>query len=209
MSDITQQTLEHFLDNLASRAATPGGGSVAALQGAQAAALLSMVCHLTLGKPSHLDSEPQLRVLLTEAEQLRQTLTDLIAADVAVFKVLMAGYSLPKNTEAEQTARSTAIQVALQHATEVPLACARACHAVIQLSATAAQLGHKGVLSDAGVAVLSAYSGLKSAALNVYINTNSLRDKVFAEEKIAELNNLLQDIEAQVDAIFQTVKANL
>ena len=51
MNEIKDKTIEVYLDQLASASATPGGGSAAALMGAQSAALTSMVCNLTIGKP--------------------------------------------------------------------------------------------------------------------------------------------------------------
>lgn len=49
MTEIKDNSLQNYLDTLASKSATPGGGSAAALMGAQAAALTSMVCNLTIG----------------------------------------------------------------------------------------------------------------------------------------------------------------
>ena len=43
------ETIQGFLDGLASSAPTPGGGGAAAISGAMGAALLSMVCNLTIG----------------------------------------------------------------------------------------------------------------------------------------------------------------
>lgn len=47
---IEDKTIRQFLDELASKSATPGGGSAAAIMGAMGAALVSMVCNLTIGK---------------------------------------------------------------------------------------------------------------------------------------------------------------
>ncbi len=207
--EIKDKSLQNFLDELASKQATPGGGSVAALMGAQAAALVSMVCHLTIGKEKYQSVEADMQVLLQEAETLRQTLTDMIRADVEVFDRLMACYSLPKATDQEKTARSDAIQTVLKEATEVPLACAQACMRAIELSRVAAEKGNTGVVSDAGVAVMAAYSGLKSAALNVYINTGSLKDKDFAQEKTNQIEALVLSAEAQTEEIYQMVRSRL
>ena len=46
---ITQSSVEKFLDDLSSGHPTPGGGSAAAIMGAMGAALVSMVCNVTLG----------------------------------------------------------------------------------------------------------------------------------------------------------------
>jgi len=188
MSELKDQPVQTFLDELASKAATPGGGSSAALMGAQAAALVSMVCNLTIGKPKYAEVEADMQDLLEKSEALREKLSALIKADMDVFDRVMSAYGLPKETDAEKTNRSAAIQLVLQDATEVPLACARACKEAIELSKIAAEKGSLGVISDAGVAVMAAYGGLKSAALNVYINTNSLKDPLFVEQKLAELD---------------------
>ncbi|GAB6142388.1 cyclodeaminase/cyclohydrolase family protein [Methylosoma difficile] len=209
MTEIKDKSIQLFLDELASKAPTPGGGSVAALMGAQGAALLAMVCNLTLGKPQYAEVEAQMQDLLEKAEMLRSTLTAMIKADVDVFDRLMASYALPKATDDEKLQRSAAIQAVLKDATDVPLACARACHEVIELSETAANLGYLGVISDAGVAVMAAYSGLKSAALNVYINTSSLKDRAFAEAKLAELEQIMAGAEAKSESIFQLVRSKL
>jgi formiminotetrahydrofolate cyclodeaminase len=209
MSEIKDISIQIFLDELASKSATPGGGSVAALMGAQSAALTSMVCNLTIGKPKYAEVEVEMQTLLQKSEALREKLTGLIKADVDVFDRLMAAYGLPKETDEEKMARTEAIQTVLKAATEVPLDCARACAKAIELSRCAANKGNLGVISDAGAAVMAGYGGLKSAALNVYINTSSLKDRQFAEAKLAELETILKNVDMAVEDIYQMVKTKL
>jgi formiminotetrahydrofolate cyclodeaminase len=209
MTEIKDQALETFFNELASKAPTPGGGSAAAVMGAQSAALTSMVCNLTIGKLKYAEVEADMQALLEKSEALREKLTAMIKADVDVFNRLMATYGLPKDTEDQKAQRSAAIQDVLKDATEVPLACARACREAIDLSRIAAEKGNLGVISDAGVAAMAGYSALKSAALNVYINASGLKDRVFAEDKLAELETLLQGSDATAEEIYQIVKAKL
>ena len=209
MSEIKDKSIQIFLDELASKSATPGGGSVSALLGAQSAALTSMVCNLTIGKPKYAEVEAEMQALLQKSEALREKLTGLIKADIDVFNRLMAAYGLPKETDEEKVARTEAIQSVLKAATEVPLDCARACAEAIELSRCAANKGSLGVISDAGAAVMAGYGGLKSAALNVYINTGSLKDRQFAEAKVAELETILKDVDVAVEDIYQMVKTKL
>ena len=209
MTEIKDNSLQNYLDTLASKSATPGGGSAAALMGAQAAALTSMVCNLTIGKPKYAEVETEMQTLLEKSEVLRKALTGMIKADVDVFNRLMATYGLPKETDDEKMARSAAIQVVLKDATDVPLACAKACADVIALSQIAAEKGSSAVISDAGVAVMSGYAALKSAALNVYINAASLKDREFADEKIAELTAILDSAEVASQEIYALVKSRL
>ncbi|OHX38413.1 methenyltetrahydrofolate cyclohydrolase [Methylomonas sp. LWB] len=209
MTEIKDQSIQRFLDELASKQATPGGGSAGALLGAQGAALVSMVCNLTIGKPKYAEVDAELRVLLVGAEALRETLTGMIQADVEVFDRLMACYGLPKASDEEKAYRTEQIQAVLKDATDVPLACARACAQAIELSRVAAEKGGQAVISDAGVAVMAAYAGLKSAALNVRINAGALKDRAFADSRLAELQALLTTGEQEADAIYRIVQDKL
>ena len=207
--EIKDKSIDVFLDELASKAATPGGGSAAAMMGAQSAALTSMVCNLTIGKVNYADVEADMKTLLVKSEDLRKELTTMIKADVEVFDKIMACYRLPKTTVEEQTIRSKKIQQVLKEATLVPLACVRACVDAINLSSIAADKGSLAVISDAGVAVMTAYAGLKSAALNVYINTSNIKDEIFTKKVLTELEALLTGIDVTTDEIYQLVKKKL
>ncbi len=209
MTEIKEQSIETFLDELASKQATPGGGSAAAVIGAQSAALTSMVCNLTIGKPKYAEVEEEMKALLKQSEALRQQLTGMIKLDVDVFDILMASYGLPKEKDQEKAVRSEKIQTALKEATLVPLECAKASAQAIKLSRIAAEKGNIGVISDAGVAAMAGYSALKSAALNVYINAGSIKDKKFATEKLAELEQIISGADIEVEETYQIVKSKL
>jgi len=209
VTEIKDKSIEVFLEELASKQATPGGGSAAAVMGAQSAALTSMVCNLTIGKPKYIEVEADMQALLKQSEALRLLLTDMIKADVDVFDKLMACYGLPKSSDEEKAARSSQIQAVLKEATIVPLECAKACAEAISLSRIAAEKGNLGVISDAGVAAMAGYGALKSAALNVYINTGTIKDRDFADAKLLEIEALISDSEAEAEQVYQIVKEKL
>ncbi len=206
---ITQRPLETFLDELASGAPTPGGGSAAAIMGAMGAALVSMVCNVTIGKKGHEAVESEMKSVRDESEKLRLRLTALVAEDVAAFDALMAAYRLPKSSEDDKSRRSAAIQSSLRAATDTPLACARACAEVVALSRRAGEKGYAGVISDAGVGVLAANTALRSAALNVYINAPSLKDRAFADAATAEMEQLLDTCARESELVFELVRSRL
>ena len=201
--------LQTFLDRLASGSSTPGGGSAAGVMGALGAALVGMVCNFTVGREKFAAVDAQMLSVLGAADGARTQLTEVIAADVAVFDRVMSAYGLPKSSDDEKAARGTAIQLALKDATDVPLACARACVNVMRLSAKAAEHGNPNVISDAGVAVMAAYAGLKSAALNVYINVGSIKDADFTASRVAELEALVAEGEVEVGRVYGAVRARL
>lgn len=200
------QPLGAFLDDLASERSTPGGGGAAAISGAMGAALVSMVCNLTIGKPKYVEVEAELKEVLAASEKLRAELTAAIADDVKAFDAVMGAYGLPKGEDDEaKAARTARIQDALKVATDVPLDCARLCAEVVKLADVTAEKGNVNVVSDAGVAVQSAYAGLMSAALNVRVNARSIKDRVFADARIAELESLLADAAAATEKTYATV----
>ena len=209
MQQIKDKSLQQFLDELASKAATPGGGSAAAIMGSTSAALISMVCNLTIGKSKFAEVETDMQALLQKSEALREKFTGMIKADAEAFDQVMAAYGLPKATEAEKDQRSEEIQHALKAATEVPLACVRACSEVISLSREAAEKGNPNVISDAGVAVIAGFSALKSAALNVYINAGAIKDQAFAQARLDELERILKDSDVETEEIYKCVKDQL
>ena len=206
---IKDQPVSKFLDDLASSASTPGGGSAAAIIGAMGAALTSMVCNLTVGKKNYLEVEDEMKSALNKTEDLRARLTDMVKADVDVFNKVMGAYGLAKETDEEKTARSAAIQLALKEATDVPLACAKLCREVIDISQAVAEKGNKNVISDSGVSVLAAHAALKSAALNVYINVGAIKDEAFAQDRLKQLEQVLDGADEKTESIYQTVKSRL
>jgi methenyltetrahydrofolate cyclohydrolase len=206
---ITQSSIDEFLDRLASGDPTPGGGSAAAIIGAMGAALVSMVCNVSFGKKGYEAAEPELRAILAKSEALRTRLSGMVAEDVAAFDGLMATYKLPKSTDEEKARRADAIQASLKRATDVPIACARACAEVVDLARHATRLGYKHVISDAGVGVAAADAALKSAALNVFINAPSLKDRCFAEDSLEEIERLVKASAASSEATYAAVRAKL
>jgi formiminotetrahydrofolate cyclodeaminase len=206
---ITERPVETFLDELASAAPTPGGGSAAAIIGAMGAALLSMVCSVTLSKKGQEAVEPDMKAVRDESERLRARLTAMVAEDIAAFDGLMAAYRLPKTNDEEKSRRAEAIQSNLRAATETPLACARACAEVVALARRAAEKGFAGVISDAGVGVLAANSALRGAALNVYINAPSLKDRAYATAAATEVETLIERCARESEAVFELVRSRL
>jgi len=204
-----ENSIDQFLDDLASGDPTPGGGSAAAIMGAMGAALVSMVCNVSFGKKGCEAAEPELRNMLVRSEELRRHLTAMVAEDIAAFDSLMSAYKLAKSSDEEKSRRAETIQACLERATEVPLQCARACFQVVVMARRAADLGYKHVISDVGVGVAAADSALRSAALNVFINAPSLKDRRFAVSAIEEVERLAKTSAADSEATYAAVRLRL
>ncbi len=205
----SEQTFNAFLDELASSAPAPGGGSAAAAAGAMGAALISMVCNLTIGKEKFVAVENQMKAILVRSEELQAQLTRMMQKDVEAFDQVMAAYRLPKGSDEEKTARSAAIQAGAKTATLAPLCTARGCAELIALSKSVAEMGNPNIASDAGVAVLCAQTGLKGAALNVFINLAMIKDQAFVAQHKTELDKILAGHDALANEIYELVKDKL
>ena len=206
---LIDKPVSQFLDELASDAPAPGGGSVAALTGALGAALVSMVCNLTVGRKKYAEVEDEIRKVLDRSESLRVELGRLIEEDVSAFNRVSEAMKMPRDTEEQKAVRQDAVQKALKAATEVPMQVAAACTRVIELCEPVANMGNINAVSDAGVAVLMAEAALKSAALNVMINLAWIEDKGFVDEYNTRLTELLAGQSDVKDDVYKLVISKL
>lgn len=203
------QSLQVFLDQVASAEPTPGGGTVAALSGALGASLVAMVCRLTIDKPGYAAVSAEMQTTCARAEALQCALTELMQADTDAYARVMVAYKLPKTTEDEKAARTRAVQAALQHATDVPLRVAECCAQVLELARVVAEKGNKHAASDGGVGALMAQAGVRGAAFNVLINLNSIHDESFKQERRARVTALQAEAERIAREILSLVEQRL
>jgi formiminotetrahydrofolate cyclodeaminase len=166
-------TVTELLDRLASPDPTPGGGSAAALAGATAAALVTMVCRMGKTRTGAAHERVRLDEACVRAREAGDRLRKLVDEDSAAYDAVVAAYRQPKATEGEKAARQRAIDAAVAEATQVPLRTAEECLAVLATAAEAEENGNPNAASDARTAAALAWAGLRGAAENVRINLGS------------------------------------
>jgi glutamate formiminotransferase/formiminotetrahydrofolate cyclodeaminase len=197
----------NFLDELASAAPAPGGGSAAAYAGAMGAGLVAMVAGLTIGRKKYAAVETQMRNILTEAELLRATLTAAVEEDAAAFEAVMAAFRLPKDSAEQEKLRTAEIQQATLQAARVPLLAAENAVRVIELAAQVVADGNLNAISDGASGAAMARAALNAAGTNVRINVNSLPEKAAGAELLAALKTLEAraiEYEAQIRGLLET-----
>ena len=192
--------VEVYLDALASDAPTPGGGAVAALAGATGAALISMVCNLTIGRTGYEEAEERMRGVLDEAEASRTALLDLADRDAAAFGSVMAAFKMPKETDAERAVRSQAIQEGYAAAAEVPMDIGRRAAELMELAREVTEIGNASAASDGACAAQALSASVWSATYNVEINAAALKDPAKAQALRDEVSALRANAEALLDA---------
>jgi formiminotetrahydrofolate cyclodeaminase len=174
---LTELTVAELLEQLASGAPTPGGGAAAALAGALGAALVSMVCNLTIGRERYAATDAEARAIRDEATSALAILRDGAQRDADAYDRLMSAFRLPRESDDERAARTAAVQSATAVAASVPLGIAEESASVIALAERALGKTNPNAASDLAVAALLAHAAVESAAENVEINLKSLKDE--------------------------------
>jgi methenyltetrahydrofolate cyclohydrolase len=200
---LMEKSVDDFLAELKSNSPAPGGGSVAALAGALAAALGVMVGNLTLGSAKCADAHTEAASLKSDLEKALDSLARYVDDDTAAFNEVMAAYKMPKESEGDKAVRSQAIQAALQKAAELPLQVAATCVGVLELSKRMLAIGNPNAASDAAVAGRMAHAGAWAALYNVRINLASIKEAAFREPAAEKVRTLAAKADAELAALSQ------
>jgi len=198
-------TIATFLDQLAARVPAPGGGATAALHAAQAAALVAMVARYSDG-PRY-DAELMGRIV-AEADELRQDALALAEADAAAFGAVAAAYRLPRETEAEKSARSASISAALSGAARPPADVVRTALLVIRLAEDLRPTGNRTMITDVAAAAEAARAAAATARLIIEVNLRGITDPALRAE-FAETAGMADAVAARADEIVAAVRAEI
>jgi len=189
-STLTDRSLAVFSEEVASKQATPGGGSVSAYMGALAAGLLCMVARITLGKKEPPPGAERLNEVVKEGEDLRQKLLRLVVEDTEAFDLVMKAFKLSKD---QLETRKKTIEEATIKASEIPLSTLDCSVKVLRLAYEVAEKGSTNALSDVVTAVSAARAAVEGAASNVLINLASLSDQKYVEKISRRVSDLRKE----------------
>ena len=190
--------LPDFLNELASSAPTPGGGTAAALNGAIGTSLFTMVAKLTIGKKGYEEFEEELTEVRDRLLPVREQFMNLMDEDAESFKKVMQAYKLPKMTEADKQERARAISEALKLAAETPFRTLSLAAETLRQGRLVVEQGNKNSISDAGVATMNLDACFRGARLNVLINLAGIQDEKYVAEKKEALDELASEVEGLV-----------
>ncbi len=199
-----ERGLRGYLDEVAAGTPAPGGGSVAAVVGALAAALGEMVANLTLGREKYASAEETLRPAAARLSALRTALLEAAAADEAAYQAYRDASSLPRRSDDEKAARTQAMQSTLVEAANVPLAVARAAHEVAEILEVVARDGNPHVRSDAALGAILADAALRGGLLNVRGNAALLEDPERVVAYLGEADLLEAQGREAADSAYRT-----
>ncbi|MBF6217287.1 cyclodeaminase/cyclohydrolase family protein [Nocardia abscessus] len=194
--------LAQYLSDLAAKLPAPGGGAVAALHAAQAAALVAMVARYTT-RAKDAENRPVVDRIIEAADEARGRALALADADAAAFTAVGAAYKLPKETPEDLAARTAAINAALIEAARVPAAVIDEADEVLSLAAELFPIGNPNVVTDIGAAAAACRAAATTSQLNIEINVASL--PAAEGDRFAPVLMRVDELTARADALHADV----
>lgn len=194
-------TILEYTDKLAKKDPVPGGGGTSALVAAVGSALVSMVGSLTAGKEKYAAVEEDVLELMEQCRSLRKELLKCMDEDAEAFLPLAKAYAIPK----DDPQRDAVMEEALTVACRVPLHIMELVRDGISVCFEMTEIGSKMAVSDAGCAAACFAGAMKAAALNVYINTKSMKNREKAEAIKQYCDEMLSEGTSAADEIYEAV----
>jgi len=179
MTDFSRLKLNEFLDQLASDAPTPGGGTAAAMAGAMGASLATMVSALTLTREKYADVHELIRPIAQATADARLEFISLAREDTEAYNLVVAARRLSKDSAEQKKTRDEAIAAANRRATEVPMRTATLAARTLAVLPDLVEKGNPNAASDVGSAALLLEAAAEGALLNVGINLSGIPDTAF------------------------------
>lgn len=199
-------TIGKFLQELGSSAPAPGGGSTAALSGAMGAALVSMLCNLTIGREKYSQYEAFNTETRKKSDSLIHELTECITKDMTSYDSVIEALKLPKDSEEEKKLRSEKLQEAYKSAASAPIETAEKCLEVMQLAYSLVGKSNKTAECDLLAAALNANSGIAIAIVNVKINLVSIKDSDYVGKICYWVDRIMREASEILKKIREAVK---
>jgi glutamate formiminotransferase/formiminotetrahydrofolate cyclodeaminase len=191
---LANMSIKDFMEKTASEAPAPGGGSVAACMGSLGAALGTMVANLSSHKRGWDERWEEFSDWAEKGKAIQEKLLHLIDEDTDAFNRIIAGYSLPSNSEEERDIREKAIQDATRAAIEVPFEIMRTAASGLELLRAMVETGNPNSVSDAAVGALAIRSCVIGAHLNVRINAPGLKDREFLAQLLKQASEIEEGV---------------
>ena len=197
--------MKEFINTLASKEPTPGGGGAAALVGTVAAALCSMVANLTSGKKKYEMYQEDMDRILVYLEEAIWEINSYIEKDADAFGPLAEAYKISK----DDPKKAEIMEKALLAAAVVPMELAGKLYDLVPVMEELEEKGNKMALSDVAVAAVACKAAMEGAVMNVYINTKSLTNPLISGGLNKKAMKLVEDGGKRCQDIYDRIQKTL
>lgn len=193
---LAELKLSDFLERLASREPTPGGGSAGALAAAVGTSLGLMAVRFSGLR----EDSPEQRL-----DALRAEFTALIDRDAQAYERVCAALRLPRGTPEAKEARGKAVQEALEGAARTPLEGLKRCVEALDLLEAFAPRCTPNLSSDLASGALALHAAARIMARNVAINISSLKKADLAAGLRKEMERCLERVNRASESVLSRV----
>lgn len=194
MDNILKNSVDSFIDVLSSDSPTPGGGSVAALSGCLAEALMLMVSNLTLNKEKYLSVNDLVEDTISKCQKSLIRFKDLINDDIKTYNEVSSAYRIKKSNDLVETnKRRELINKALFDAMVPPYEVMKEVNNTIKILESVYDRFNMNLISDFGVAVSLLIASSDSAYLNVIVNESLISKSYIHEDIVSKAKSLKDD----------------
>lgn len=205
MEDFTKRSLDDFLDVVARRTPTPGGGSVAGAAGALACALARMAANYSMGK----DTEPSVRgrteAVLNRLRGADEILRGLVTQDAIAYAAMSAVGKAARENPTAKPAYQKAVLAAVAVPLETAAAAAHALSAMDELK----DFANRHLLSDLGVAAVLAEAAARAAWYMVAVNLGELTDAAMRTKLRGNIDETIRRCEGNRRSVEAFVRHHL
>ncbi|MCX5680623.1 MAG: cyclodeaminase/cyclohydrolase family protein [Candidatus Omnitrophica bacterium] len=188
------KAIKVYLDDLAAKKPTPGGGSAAALSAAIGAGLVSMVANYTMGNPAYKAYQDKIADILVRAENYRLELEALVDGDVDAYGKLLKGLKVADPN-------SDKVEALYKEALRPPFEICKITSECLRLCKTIAGCGNKNLITDVAIAAILLEGAFFSAKFNVYINLKYVKDMNY----VGQIHGLLAPLEGELPALKEEI----
>lgn len=193
--------IETYLESLAARTPTPGGGSAAAFVASMGAALVAMVARIVRENPKYETEHGACDGIIEKADTLRIRAALARETDESAYAAVVAAMALSKSSAEERTIRASVLQSALTLAATAPLDVAEIAKLVAVLAERAIALGNANLAGDIGTAAECAQAALNASAYHVRSNHTYMKDREIIARQESELARYERDTSQLVKRI--------
>lgn len=194
MDDLTKLSLDSFLDHVADRTPTPGGGSVTGMAGALACALARMVGVYSTGKKTAPALRTRVEATAVQLHRADQLLRALITQDAIAYMNMTAaaGRSSASGKAGDASSAQTTYNDAVLAAVAVPMEIAAIASNALATMDEFKDAASRYLLSDLAVSAILADAAARAARYTVHVNARELRDATMRERLHSDIDDILK-----------------
>lgn len=198
-------SVDQFLDAVAARTPTPGGGTVIALAGAISCVLARMVAAYSTGKHAATDSTATAD-LVDRLRRCDELMRRLAHEDAAAYENLVQASRLRREGAADAVASHNQAVLA---ATTVPLEIGAVASAVLADMNQLASIANRNLFADLAAAAVLACAAARAAKFMVQVNARSLADSERREKALDDIRDICERCARDAASIESIVEAHL